>query len=95
MPEQSVFYTKMESELADAAAFMSKVREEKRLQMREKREAYQRAALERAAAAAAASSRVGHHKRDANGDLIADTAPDSAGGGAGGGGKDAQPALIG
>ena len=60
-----------EGELAEAAAYMSKTREVRRILKREKRDADQRLALERAAAAAAASSRVGAQRRDADGNVIA------------------------
>ena len=49
--EEGEFYATMEGELSEAAAYMSKVREVRRMLKREKREADQRAALERAAAA--------------------------------------------
>ena len=69
--EEGEMYAVMEGQLAEAAQYMSKVREVRRMQKREKREADQRAALEKAAAAAAASSRVGAQRRDADGNVIA------------------------
>lgn len=60
-----------EGTLAEANAYMSKVREVRRILKREKRDADQRLALERAAAAAAASSRVGAQRRDTDGNIIA------------------------
>jgi len=69
--EEGERHAETEGEHAEAAAYMSKVREVRRMIKREKREADQRAALERAAAAAAASSRVGAQRRDAEGNVIA------------------------
>ena len=69
--EEGERFAEMEGELAEAAAYMSKVREVRRILKREKRDADQRLALERAAAAAAASSRVGAQRRDADGNVIA------------------------
>ena len=69
--EEGERHAETEGEHAEAAAYMSKVREVRRMIKREKREADQRAALERAAAAAAASSRVGAQRRDADGNVIA------------------------
>ena len=64
-------FATVEGEAAEANQMMSKVREVRRMLKREKREADQRAALERAAAAAASSSRVGAQRRDADGNVIA------------------------
>jgi hypothetical protein len=69
--EEGERFAETEGELAEAAAYMSKVREVRRILKREKRDADQRLALERAAAAAAASSRVGAQRRDADGNVIA------------------------
>jgi hypothetical protein len=69
--EEGERFAKAEGELAEAAAYMSKTREVRRILKREKRDADQRLALERAAAAAAASSRVGAQRRDADGNVIA------------------------
>jgi hypothetical protein len=69
--EEGERFAKAEGELAEAAAYMSKTREVRRILKREKRDADQRLALERAAAAAAASSRIGAQRRDADGNVIA------------------------
>ena len=69
--EEGERFAEAEGELAEAAAYMSKTREVRRILKREKRDADQRLALERAAAAAAASSRVGAQRRDADGNVIA------------------------
>ena len=69
--EEGADFARLEGYVAEAAQMMSKVREVRRMLKREKREADQRAALERAAAAAAASSRVGAQRRDADGNVIA------------------------
>ena len=69
--EEGETFARVEGDVAEAAQMMSKVREVRRMLKREKREADQRAALERAAAAAAASSRVGAQRRDADGNVIA------------------------
>ncbi len=64
-------FAETQGDLAQAAAYMSKVREVRRILKREKRDADQRLALERAAAAAAGSTRVGAQRRDADGNVIA------------------------
>ena len=69
--EEGERFAEAEGELAEAAAYVSKTREVRRILKREKRDADQRLALERAAAAAAASSRVGAQRRDADGNVIA------------------------
>ena len=66
-------FAETQGDLAQAAAYMSKVREVRRILKREKRDADQRLALERAAAAAAGSTRVGAQRRDADGNVIAPT----------------------
>ena len=68
--EEGARFAEMEGELAEAAAYVSKTREVRRILKREKRDADQRLALERAAAVAAASSRVGAQRRDADGNVI-------------------------
>ena len=69
--EEGAHFARVEGEHAEAGGYVAKTREVRRVQKREKREADQRLALERAAAAAAASSRVGAQRRDAAGNVIA------------------------